>query len=585
MAKIINLILVCCFCVFLFGCTGESKEILLIGSGAGGGSVEGNVSFFVTNEYFNVTQNFTNNVTQNFTTVNNITNNITNNYHTSTTIENNYTYNYTTNVTVNITNNFTTINNITQNFTYNYTFNITQQINYTYNITNNITQNFTYNYTSNITNNITQQINYTYNITNNVTYNITTNLTNNITQNFTYNYTNNITQQVNYTYNITYNITNNITQQINYTVALTNNSIFLDAQYNLTNKQGLLNTHTLACQNITGATSNLCTLVDTWNTTTQMIMASFLGLGNATEQGLRINTLNATLLGINTSINIKALGFNITTELNQLYPLKSQITACSSGYYSRANTTQGFECFQDQTSAGGGASNNSITLSVSNITSQYRFLKPVYTDFLEATTSGIYGGYAQGAIGSGTVTLHSEQNHIGILNFSSSATSSSGVVVYTNLASYYRAPDSYGIIIARLYTKSGNYSVYRLGFQNTITATMPTQALYFNITNLTVTALARNASLLVNTLTNYNLTNNTWYTFTITINQSQGANFSIYNESQSLLWSTNVSYAVSANENRPLGFGLTAYVQGGTTAQRMGSVDYLELGKTSLLDR
>lgn len=41
------------------------------------------------------------------------------------------------------------------------------------------------------------------------------------------------------------------------------NGITLDAQYNLTNKIGLQNSTLLACQNITGSTSNICTIVDT----------------------------------------------------------------------------------------------------------------------------------------------------------------------------------------------------------------------------------------------------------------------------------------------------------------------------------
>jgi len=154
----------------------------------------------------------------------------------------------------------------------------------------------------------------------------------------------------------------------------TDYSIILDAKFNLTNKLGLQNSTLLACQNITGSASNLCTLtdtnsggdlteiigglginvtsgtgavptilinktyldtiyylasnpngyissyVDTNDTTAVNLLIARVNSINGTVivQTARIDSLNATLLGINTSANIVGLGFMTSVNINTI---------------------------------------------------------------------------------------------------------------------------------------------------------------------------------------------------------------------------------------------------------------------------
>jgi len=117
-----------------------------------------------------------------------------------------------------------------------------------------------------------------------------------------------------------------------------NNGILLDAQYNLTNKIGLQNSTLLACQNITGSTSNLCTIVDTDTDTNDSARVNNIN-ASLLIQTARIDSLNTSLLAINTSSNIAGLGFYTSTQTNTIANnLQSNITAVNSTV--TAQTTQ-----------------------------------------------------------------------------------------------------------------------------------------------------------------------------------------------------------------------------------------------------
>jgi hypothetical protein len=87
------------------------------------------------------------------------------------------------------------------------------------------------------------------------------------------------------------------------TADISNNFILLDAGFNLTNYPGLSNKLTLACQNITGASSNLCTLTDT-----------------DTNETTRVNILIARVDSLNNSkLNTTDQRYNDTTYINVNY--------------------------------------------------------------------------------------------------------------------------------------------------------------------------------------------------------------------------------------------------------------------------
>lgn len=178
-------------------------------------------------------------------------------------------------------------------------------------------------------------INQSSNITNNIT--IENNFTNNITNNITYNITNNITSQDgnNYTTTTTFSVSNDILTLTTQRNGMTD----LTANQNLNYKL-----------NITDQRYNDTALIANLNST----KANFSDLAN---YYLASNPSGYITSSYTSFTNLQA---NITAVNNSVVQ-KSQVTACTTGQYSRANSTGGFECFTDQTGSGGTSTINYTT--------------------------------------------------------------------------------------------------------------------------------------------------------------------------------------------------------------------------------
>jgi len=67
------------------------------------------------------------------------------------------------------------------------------------------------------------------------------------------------------------------------------------------------------------------------------------------------------------------------------------------------------------------------------------------------------------------------------------------------------------LLFLKKITKTGNYSTVQMGFTDSVSATAPTDGVYFSIANLTLMGRVRTNSVETNTSNNYNITEGLWY--------------------------------------------------------------------------
>lgn len=271
-------------------------------------------------------------------------------------------------------------------------------------------------------------------------------------------------------------------------------SILSDAQYNLTNKIGLQNSTLLACQNITGAVSNLCTIT-----------------------------------------------------------------------------------------SGGGSSSQ---IGLPNRGSNYMVYS---TEFMSRAQVSAQDPFTMGAISSGTTAARNgNATHPGVVGFLTSTTASSGYYVATDINAFLlNGSESYSAVLS-VPSKTGNVSITYAGYIDVITAAASTDGVYFNITNVTVRCEQRNNGAPTLSQTNYNLTLNAWYVFSIDINSTVGVNCTIKDGETGVSlvsWNMTNPSTFPRLVGRETGAGITSAVRGGTTAQNIVNIDYLEIGLNKTLYR
>ncbi|MGV8150904.1 MAG: hypothetical protein ACP5NV_04200, partial [Candidatus Woesearchaeota archaeon] len=214
----------------------------------------------------------------------------------------------------------------------------------------------------------------------------------------------------------------------------------------------------------------------------------------------------------------------------------------------------------------------------------------------EAMFESVTGGYNEPwigtAIASGTTALVAAENaeHPGMASMSTSTTASSGYSYQITGATTYLLGVNYTTrAVFKPLTKTGNVTYIRFGFQDSFTSTIPTDGVFFNITQnssttFTVRGHSRDNNAQANTATNYMMYNNTWYAAKIYVNNSTLATFEIYNATN-LLWSDTVTSNIPTGAGRQTSNGFIAYTIGGTTAQLVSYIDYISVGVNRELQR
>lgn len=215
----------------------------------------------------------------------------------------------------------------------------------------------------------------------------------------------------------------------------------------------------------------------------------------------------------------------------------------------------------------------------------------------ESVTAGYLDPWVPTAIAGGTSAVGvGAYNHPGTATLSSGTAANSGYAYQISGASTYLLGPNYVTVGSFKVGRTGvffnssnltaNDTYVRFGFMDVFTVGAVTDGVFFNIshneTNLTdniyARGVARNNSIENLTATRYTLLNNTWYTYMIYINSNTLATFSIYNESQNLVWNDTVTSRIPTTTGRETSHGLVAWREGNTTAKTLAVVDYISVG-------
>lgn len=257
---------------------------------------------------------------------------------------------------------------------------------------------------------------------------------------------------------------------------------------------------------------------------------------------------------------------------------KSGLGVCPSGQFVQNLTTSTPECFTPTASV----SESSIVAVLTK--PKTRIYKQTY-DF-ESVTAGYTNLWIPTAIVSGTVTFElSEVDKPGIVNITS--VTGQGTPGYafqqSNIGSFLLTNQSYFITVVKPLTKTGNYSVIRAGYLDIFTSSAITDGLFASINtsnnHSNITLFAVNNSVVAKSLTYQLNATDQWLRLEGYVINSTLAVLYVYNESsEALITTLNVTSLIPTTKLRETSSGLIAFSQGNTTAQRMASLDYFEVG-------
>jgi len=239
-------------------------------------------------------------------------------------------------------------------------------------------------------------------------------------------------------------------------------------------------------------------------------------------------------------------------------------------------------CATDQT--GGGATFSSYT-------------KFAYNGILEDDQCGVQTTTGEAwygtAIASGTTTTSTGyRTHPCVRALRSSTTATSGYALNIGPANILLNGSESTDIIFMKPAISGNYTNASLGFLDSVSATISVDGVYLEIFNRTARAIVRANNVQYNTSNSFNIVFGDWYRVHIDVINGTQANFYLFNSTTTagigntnLLWYDNVSGVLPVADSRQTGQGVIAWKIGGTTAQDILFLDYMNVNINKTLNR
>lgn len=214
---------------------------------------------------------------------------------------------------------------------------------------------------------------------------------------------------------------------------------------------------------------------------------------------------------------------------------------------------------------------------------------PVYYfqdyDF-ESVTAAYTNIWVPTAIGAGTTAvIAGEPTKPGLVTISSSATASSGYSYQLANAAAYRLTNGSGTktIVAPI-TKTGNVTICRFGYQDSFTTTLPTDGLFWNVTQsasgsavYNFMGVARNNNAQTNTsVFAYTTTTTQYFKLETYVLNTTLAQFTIVNSTNGevLAGPLNVTTNIPTAVGRETSHANLCYVNGATTGVVLARLDY-----------
>lgn len=217
--------------------------------------------------------------------------------------------------------------------------------------------------------------------------------------------------------------------------------------------------------------------------------------------------------------------------------------------------------------------NGSILINTEKWLDQFRKQPYYYTDCWSATANFI-APFAPGALNSGTYnTGLLAEDHPGSVKFTSSTTTNSGYYITLSTASV--AGLGKGEITEYIvkFIQFDSTTTY-LGFIDA-TSSESVDGAYFHIsTSGIATGKTASNSSRTSTSTTYTLSLNTWYRFKVKVSSSTRADFYIYNDSETQLWTDYVTTNIPGTSRATGGGGI---VSTKTTSGTGGNKDLIQI--------
>lgn len=183
------------------------------------------------------------------------------------------------------------------------------------------------------------------------------------------------------------------------------------------------------------------------------------------------------------------------------------------------------------------------------------------------------------AISSGTLAaVNGEANHPGLIQFSSSTTTNSGYYVLMNPVSLLISGDETSEFVFKTPTSIASTATIRFNCQDALTYAAPTDGIWINLANTTLTGRTASNGSASTTASSYTVSANTWYRATIELNADATlATFKLFSDnSDTPLWTDTLSTNIPTGSGRNTGHGVLA-TSSGTSAVPLIIMDYMNL--------
>jgi hypothetical protein len=203
------------------------------------------------------------------------------------------------------------------------------------------------------------------------------------------------------------------------------------------------------------------------------------------------------------------------------------------------------------------------------------------SDFYQSGTQSI-PTIVGAAISSGTVgAVTSSPNHPGVIYLRDSTTANGGYRYMTDVAAFLIAGGEKALFTFQTRGVRSTATA-RMGFQDSTSATAPTDGIWFEIVNngttSTLTARCKNNAGPSSADEAYTLTTNTWYTAVLEVNAAAtSVNFKLYNDAGSVLWEKDITGNIPTAGGRECGFGIIAGESTTDAAADIIHIDYLRM--------
>jgi hypothetical protein len=202
-------------------------------------------------------------------------------------------------------------------------------------------------------------------------------------------------------------------------------------------------------------------------------------------------------------------------------------------------------------------------------------------EFLTGSASS-FDPFLGTAISSGLITGNTgTANHLGVIYINDSTTAQGGYRIMTDATAFLLSGNETATFVFKQKINNRNESV-RMGWQDsTAINTMPTDGCYFNSswqsTSIQyIRGVCRSNNVQTNT-TFFSVSNNTWYTGKIIMDlTASSVNFSLFNESNYMVWNATVSSNIPVTTGRETGFGIIAGEGTTDATKEIVSIDYMD---------